>query len=173
MHCTYLCLMTTPSNTPSPKRTAGAPLTPSPVSPPPLSPQRSCLGLADGVVNELLGSPKRWTAATPSQEALVQRSQQEQDNAEAFICKVRNTSDKKVATLVKADVLGRPTGRHIEPGESFDVVARCHRQQDGRAYLRLGESLGGWVSTRSRKEYWKVVLAAETAEQLEPGDLPH
>lgn len=110
----------------------------------------------------------RFVVAAPSLDALAQKASVECENATPFARKVRNISDRKVAVLMKPNATSEGTGRHIEPGEIFEVVARAYRSQDGRTYVRLRESESGWVSTRSRKDFWKVVLGPVGGTALEP-----
>jgi len=64
----------------------------------------------------------------------------------------------KVAVLSKPNVRSYPTGEYLLPGETFNVVARTLQAKDGRVYLRV-RHYSGWVSTRSRKDLSKLVLA--------------
>ena len=74
--------------------------------------------------------------------------------------------------LAKPNILSRATGKLIEPGECFEVVSRYHEVKDGRTYLQLRESGAGWVSTRSRQDFWKIVLDTFGSTAVEPGSLP-
>jgi|Transcript_12584 hypothetical protein len=99
----------------------------------------------------------RWCAGPPSMIALAQKALQECETAEPFVRKVTNISDGRVIILTKPNVLSNPTGEFIASKEVFEVIARCVRVQDGRTYLRLKRPMG-WVSTRSCRDIWKLVL---------------
>jgi len=118
------------------------------------------------------GSSSRWSVAAPTAEAIARKAQMESEHAETFIHTAKNAGENKVAVLMKPNVLSQPTGEYVMPGESVEVVARLSRIQDGRTYLRLKKSTG-WVCTRSRKDYWKVVIGScNGGTALEPASFP-
>lgn len=114
----------------------------------------------------------RWCAGPPSAIALAQKAIQECETAEPFARKVANVSDNRIVILTKPNVLSHPTGEFLAPREVAEVIARCARVQDGRTYLRLKRS-SGWVSTRSCRDIWKLVLkSADDDSTLEPTGCP-
>jgi len=114
------------------------------------------------------GSSSRWSVGPPTAEAIARKAQLESEQAETFIHTAKNLGENKVAVLMKPNVQSQPTGEYVMPGESFEVVARLSRVQDGRTYLRLKKSTG-WVCTRSRKDYWRVVVGShKEGTVLEP-----
>jgi len=74
----------------------------------------------------------------------------------------------KVGLLSQPDV-NMTTGEYLKAGETFTVVARVISDADGRVFLRLADP-PAWVSTRSRKDMAKVVLALSgpSGAPLEP-----
>lgn len=111
----------------------------------------------------------RFEVAAPSAAALAQKALQECETAEPFVKKVKHIGDHAIAILPKPNISTiQGENSVILPGEVFDVIARCHRVQDGRTYLRLRRS-EGWISTRSAKNFAKIVIkAAENECSVEP-----
>merc|ERR1711974_308511 len=96
---------------------------------------------------------------------------------EPFRKLVKVATKSKVGVLMEADIASTPTGEYVSASEPFQVAERVFTS-DGRVFLRLaelfyGDSPGpvGWVSTRSRKDYDKMVLAAVDGSDLESRDL--
>lgn len=115
-----------------------------------------------------LAAGQRWTPSSATVASLSAKALMECEDAEQFCEKIRVIGGNKVAVLPKADVLSNPTGEMVMQGEWTEVVARAVSRRDGRVYLRL-RNYTGWVSTRSRKEFSKVVLEGEeTRPPLEP-----
>jgi len=113
----------------------------------------------------------RWCPQVPSATALASRAISECESAEPFVRKITVTGANKIAVLPKASVSSAPTGEYLHAGEKADVIARCVSQKDGRVYLRL-RRLCGWISTRSRKDFWRVIVAAADKDDapIEPPD---
>lgn len=111
---------------------------------------------------------QRWMPSAATVASLSAKALMECEDAEQFCEKIRVIGGNKVAVLPKPDVLSNPTGEIVVQGEWTEVVARVVSRRDGRVYLRL-RNYTGWVSTRSRKEFSKVVLEGEEARPpLEP-----
>lgn len=110
----------------------------------------------------------RWTPEAPSAASLAAKAVSECDKAEPFVKSVKVIGGAKVAVLQKPTVLSKATDDYLQPDEVVEVMARSASQKDGRVYLRL-KKLTGWVCTRSRKDFTKVVLAAADPKvELEP-----
>jgi len=113
---------------------------------------------------------ERWTP-TSSAGAMANRAAMEHEDAETYNETVQVTcgTGGKVAVLTKPDVTGAVTGEYIAASDGMvEVVSRVINRKDGRVYVRL-RTKTGWVSTRSRKEFSKVVLEiAEGRPALEP-----
>lgn len=101
----------------------------------------------------------RFNAPAASASALASKALGECETAEPFCRVVSNIGENRVAVLPKPNVLCSPTGEYVQPGQDVDVVARAVSQKDGRVYLRL-KKLSGWVSTRSRRDFSRLVFAA-------------
>merc|ERR1712070_1168802 len=91
--------------------------------------------------------------------------------AEMFAKKISCHPDvKKIGILTDPDLSATPTGEYLLAGQMYTVNERAFTS-DGRVFLHLAEegneSLTGWVSTRSRKEFEKVVLVAADGSDLE------
>eukprot|EP00930_Biecheleria_cincta_P084280 TRINITY_DN73772_c0_g1_i1.p1 TRINITY_DN73772_c0_g1~~TRINITY_DN73772_c0_g1_i1.p1 ORF type:complete len:599 (-),score=144.44 TRINITY_DN73772_c0_g1_i1:47-1843(-) len=115
-----------------------------------------------------LAAGKRWMPTSSTVASLSAKALMECEDAEQFCEKIRVIGGNKVAVLPKPDVLSNPTGEIVVQGEWTEVVARVVSRRDGRVYLRL-RNYTGWVSTRSRKEFSKVVLEGEESRPpLEP-----
>mmetsp|Transcript_97848 Transcript_97848/g.276805 ORF Transcript_97848/g.276805 Transcript_97848/m.276805 type:complete len:580 (-) Transcript_97848:184-1923(-) len=112
---------------------------------------------------------RRYEPPPTSTAALASRVLTECENAEPFCCQVTVAGGNKVAVLTKPNVTAMVTGEYVQAGETVDVIARFLSPRDGRVYLRL-KRYAGWVSTRSRKDFSKVVLAAAEGAKgsLEP-----
>eukprot|EP00927_Polykrikos_kofoidii_P024637 TRINITY_DN22368_c0_g1_i1.p1 TRINITY_DN22368_c0_g1~~TRINITY_DN22368_c0_g1_i1.p1 ORF type:complete len:645 (-),score=111.98 TRINITY_DN22368_c0_g1_i1:183-2021(-) len=121
---------------------------------------------ASGVTNPPgsapIGGASRWTPPT-STASLATLAVSECENAEPFCRKIRVDGGNKVAVLSKANVQSNPTGEYLSNGEQVEVIARAVSHRDGRVYLRLNRKLG-WVSTRSRKDFSRVVITAVETE---------
>jgi len=111
---------------------------------------------------------ERWTP-TSSAGAMANRAVMEHEDAEQYNETVHVTAGSKVAVLTKPDVNSPVTGEYIAASDGMvEVVARLINRKDGRVYVRL-RTKTGWVSTRSRKEFSKLVLEiAEGRPALEP-----
>jgi hypothetical protein len=115
------------------------------------------------------GGGARWCPAAPSATLLASKAQMECENAEQYVRTVQVVSSFKVAVLTKPDMLADMTGTILNEGQKIEVVARFLSHKDGRVYLRLKNDSSAWVSTRSRKEFSKVVIGALPGESpLEP-----
>ncbi|CAJ1377220.1 unnamed protein product [Effrenium voratum] len=128
----------------------------------------------EGVVCEALSSLDktppgnaglRWTP-TASPASLASKVLSECEEAEPFSERVRVVGNTKLAVLVKPDVTSTATGEYLPPEQWAETIGRVVNRKDGRVYVRL-RAFTGWVSSRSRKEYAKVVLEAEKSS-LEP-----
>jgi len=110
----------------------------------------------------------RWTPEAPTASSLAAKAVSECDKAEPFVKSVKVVGTTKVAILQKPTLAGKATEEYLQPEQVVEVMARSTSVKDGRVYLRL-KSASGWVSTRSRKDFTKVVLAAvDPSVQLEP-----
>merc|ERR1711907_672206 len=107
---------------------------------------------ADAVAREAADHPRKG----------VPQDQLPEGNTSEFKCTVAVVGGKQVGLLSHPDV-------NVTTGESFEVVARLISNVDDRVYLRLA-SKPAWVSTRSRKDITKLVLAPSgpSALPLEP-----
>mmetsp|Transcript_60693 Transcript_60693/g.141938 ORF Transcript_60693/g.141938 Transcript_60693/m.141938 type:complete len:576 (+) Transcript_60693:36-1763(+) len=113
----------------------------------------------------------RWTPSSASIQAVVSKALMECEEAEPYMERVRVVGDSKVAVLPKPDVNTTPTGEYLASDEWADAVARVVSRKDGRVYVRLRNHTG-WVSSRSRKDYAKVVLDVEEGKpSLEPSSM--
>ncbi|CAE6910379.1 unnamed protein product [Symbiodinium natans] len=111
----------------------------------------------------------RWTPSSASIASIVSKALMECEDAEQYMERVRVVGDAKVAVLPKPDVNTTPTGEFLCSEEWADTVARMVNRKDGRVYVRL-RNFSGWVSSRSRNDYNKVVLDVEEGKpSLEPG----
>lgn len=111
----------------------------------------------------------RWTPSSASIASIVSKALMECEDAEQYMERVRVVGDAKVAVLPKPDVNTTPTGEFLCSEEWADTVARMVNRKDGRVYVRL-RNFSGWVSSRSRNDYNKVVLDVEEGKApLEPG----
>jgi len=100
----------------------------------------------------------RWQPQLSSAASLAATAVLECEEAEPFIRSVTVSGENKVALLARPAIFAKPTGEYLWPGENAEVIARVVSKKDGRVYLRL-KAKTGWVSTRSRKDFSKVVLA--------------
>lgn len=98
-------------------------------------------------------------APTTSAAALASKVAQECETAEPFCESVVVVGANKVGVMTKPSITSGMTGEYLNPGDTAEVVARTYSPRDGRVYLRL-KALCGWVSTRSRKEYNRLVIAS-------------
>jgi len=109
----------------------------------------------------------RWTP-TASTASLASKALIECETAEPFCENIAVIGGNKVAVLPKPNVICRPTGEYLQTGDTAEVIARSVSPRDGRVYLRL-KKFCGWVCTRSRKDFSKVVLASPGSKvPLEP-----
>eukprot|EP00913_Durusdinium_trenchii_P026781 g25122.t1 len=111
---------------------------------------------------ESSSSGMRWTPSAASAACLANKAIEECEEAEGYNERVRVVGGSKLAILVKPDVASTQTGEYLAPDQWADTIARVVNRKDGRVYVRL-RSLNGWVSSRSSKDYAKVVLQVEQA----------
>ena len=110
----------------------------------------------------------RWTPSSASIASIVSKALMECEDAEQYMERVRVVGDTKVAVLPKPDVNATPTGEFLCSEEWADTVAKVVSRKDGRVYVRL-RNFSGWVSSRSRNDFNKVVLDVEEGKApLEP-----
>ncbi|CAK9110908.1 Uncharacterized protein SCF082_LOCUS51502 [Durusdinium trenchii] len=109
---------------------------------------------------ESSSSGMRWTPSAASAACLANKAIEECEEAEGYNERVRVVGGSKLAILVKPDVASTQTGEYLAPDQWADTIARVVNRKDGRVYVRL-RSLNGWVSSRSSKDYAKVVLQVE------------
>lgn len=129
--------------------------------------QSNAAGVQPAEATSCSSSVARW-APQEAPKALAQKALLECDTAEPFCTIIKVTGDNKVAVLPKPNILSQTTGEYLLPGESVEVIARCLTPRDGRVHLRL-KKYSGWVSTRSRKDFAKVVLTnVKNEAPLEP-----
>lgn len=119
----------------------------------------------------LFDKPARWTAPEATNSALASRVVSECDNAEPFARVITVVGGNKVAVLTKPNVSSTATGEYLEKDEKVEVLARAVGPRDGRVYLRL-RKYTGWVTTRSRKDYSKIVLGIEPGSNGPPLEPP-
>lgn len=113
-------------------------------------------------------APGKRFSVQVSNAALASKAILECETAEPYVEIVVVVGGSKVAVLPKPNVMCKPTGEYLSPGESAQVIARQISVRDGRIYVRL-QKYSGWVSTRSRKDFTKVVIAApNSSAPLEP-----
>mmetsp|Transcript_143953 Transcript_143953/g.254393 ORF Transcript_143953/g.254393 Transcript_143953/m.254393 type:complete len:667 (-) Transcript_143953:174-2174(-) len=113
-------------------------------------------------------APGRRFSATVSTAALASKAILECETAAPYVETIVVVGGSKVAVLPRPDVRAKPTGEYLNAGESAQAIARNISARDGRIYVRL-QNYSGWVSTRSRKDFSKVVIAApNSSAALEP-----
>mmetsp|Transcript_29713 Transcript_29713/g.47874 ORF Transcript_29713/g.47874 Transcript_29713/m.47874 type:complete len:514 (-) Transcript_29713:177-1718(-) len=131
----------------SPQRTAPAPS----------SPPKASLADKPGSPQKAGSGGARWMPSAPSASLLAAKALMECERAEPFSRWVRVVASVKVGVMTRPDMHADLTGTLLSEGEKVEVVARYLCQKDGRVYLRLKKE-SGWITTRSRKDWSKIVL---------------
>lgn len=125
-------------------------------------------GAATGPATGTTGpAGQRWVPSEASPAALAAKALAECEEAEPYNERVRVVGNQKVQVLPKPDNSLLPTGDALEANQWAETCARVVNRKDGRVYVRL-RHINGWISSRSRKDFSKVVLEVESGKELEP-----
>eukprot|EP00435_Cladocopium_sp_Y103_P039685 s104_g10.t1 len=120
---------------------------------------------SNGAVTGVSG--KRWEPTEASPAALAAKALAECEEAEPYNERVRVVGNQKVQVLPKPDNNLPVTGDSLDVNQWAETCARVVNRKDGRVYVRL-RHINGWISSRSRKDFSKVVLEVESGKELEP-----
>lgn len=110
---------------------------------------------------------QRWEPTEASPAALAAKALAECEEAVPYNERVRVVGNQKIPVLPKPDNSLLPTGESLDVNHWAETCARVVNRKDGRVYVRL-RHINGWVSSRSRKDFSKVVLEVESGKELEP-----